>query len=644
MVTQLTSRDELLDSLRQPALSPLTTQALWLAGEYDDVGDFLAEALPAVVENVKADYAGVMAPDGGDWNVVAFAGTRQRPPIALLSEALDRDAETGDANWIVTPLHRQGGNGHVLAVHASPSALTAARPAVRAFAPLLGHAIGQVQERYRDRRRIRRLEAILEIAGQWNQMHEMEPLLVQMAEAATKLLAADRASIFLWDRPNKILVGRPALGVEGNELRIPDDKGLVGKVVQSGEPGRVDRTHGQEQIDRSVDTKLKYQTETLVCVPLRGARGDIFGAFEVINKKDGNFTAEDEAALMELAQHAAIALENTQEREQLLKMRRQMSEQAAEKVRLVGESAAIAALRSTIDRVANTELAVLILGDNGTGKEVVAQRIHYQSNRRDQPFIAVNCAAITETLLESELFGHEKGAFTGADERRIGKFELASGGTLFLDEIGDMSPGGQSKLLRVLEQKEVVRVGGSTPIHTDARVIAATNQDLADMVRQKKFRQDLFYRLNVVTLHIPPLRERPDDILLLGEHFLHDFCQRARRKLPKFSAEAKRRLTQHTWPGNVRELRNLMERLAYLTQGDTVEMQDLGFILAPADEAPAWVPTDQPLTDATQQFQTEYIKKAISRSKGNMSDAAERLGLHRSNLYRKMRQLGMAVD
>jgi Nif-specific regulatory protein len=164
------------------------------------------------------------------------------------------------------------------------------------------------------------------------------------------------------------------------------------------------------------------------------------------------------------------------------------------------------------------------------------------------------------------------------------------------------------------------------------------------MVKAKKFRQDLFYRLNVVTVHLPPLRERPDDILLLADYFLQDFCQRARRKPPKFSAEAKRRLVQHTWPGNVRELRNLMERLAYLTQGDTIEMQDLGFILTPAEEAPAWVATDLPLTDATHQFQTEYIKKAIQRCKGNMSDAAERLGLHRSNLYRKMRQLGMAVE
>ena len=211
---------------------------------------------------------------------------------------------------------------------------------------------------------------------------------------------------------------------------------------------------------------------------------------------------------------------------------------------------------------------MLLLGENGTGKEVVARSIHFGSRRRKHPFIAVNCAALTETLLESELFGHEKGAFTDAHEARAGKFELASGGTLFLDEIGDMSLAGQAKLLRVLEEKTIVRVGGSKPIHTDVRVLAATNQKLAELVRAKRFREDLYFRLNVVTLELPPLRERGDDIMLLAEHFLQQFCRRAGRRVPKFTAAARKRLESHTWPGNVRELRNLMERLAYLSSGD----------------------------------------------------------------------------
>jgi Nif-specific regulatory protein len=301
------------------------------------------------------------------------------------------------------------------------------------------------------------------------------------------------------------------------------------------------------------------------------------------------------------------------------------------------------ALRSTVARVADTDLAVLILGENGTGKEVVARCVHYLSRRRHEPFIAVNCAALTETLLESELFGHEKGAFTDAHERRIGKFELASGGTLFLDEIGDMSLGGQAKLLRVLEEKLVVRVGGSTSIHTDARVLAATNQQLAELVRQKRFREDLYFRLNVVTLELPPLRDRGDDILVLAEQFLSDFSRQARRKLPHLTAAARKRLLGHAWPGNVRELRNLMERIAYLTNDEKVDADELAFIMSPRGDDSAWLPSDMTLADATREFQIQFIQKQIQRAQGNMTSAAERLGLHRANLYRKMRQLDLDV-
>ena len=228
--------------------------------------------------------------------------------------------------------------------------------------------------------------------------------------------------------------------------------------------------------------------------------------------------------------------------------------------------------------------------------------------------------------------------------RGVGKFELASGGTLLLDEIGDMSPGGQAKLLRVLEEKVVVRVGGSRPLHTDARVIAATNQNLADLVRQKKFREDLYYRLNVVTLALPPLRERGEDVLLLADHFLQEFSAKARRKPPQLTAEAKKRLLGHAWPGNVRELRNLMERIVYLTAGDKVEAGELAFILSPRGDDAAFIAADLPLAEATREFQIQYIRRQLARCRGNLTEAAEKMGLHRSNLYRKMRQLEMEVD
>jgi Nif-specific regulatory protein len=302
-------------------------------------------------------------------------------------------------------------------------------------------------------------------------------------------------------------------------------------------------------------------------------------------------------------------------------------------------------VRVTAARVANTELNLLITGENGTGKEVIAQMVHYMSPRRDQILVAVNCAALTETLLESELFGHEKGAFTDAYQTRKGKFELATGGTLFLDEIGDLSLGGQAKLLRVLEDKVVVRVGGSTPIPTNARVIAATNQDLAQLVREKKFREDLFFRLNVVAIQMPPLRERGDDVLLLAEFFLKHFATKARRPVPELSPAARKRLLAHDWPGNVRELRNMMERIAYLSHDQRIDASDLPFIASTRPEATlSNVPENLSLATATDQFQRDYIERHIRRAHGNMTEAAESLGLHRSNLYRKMHQLGMDGD
>ncbi len=620
-------------------------ELLWRATQQDSVNAFFAEALPLVLQTTGGDFAAIASPDAGRWQVVAQSGPRQSLPNDLLAEVADREGGVTANGWLAAPLSSRNVTSEILAVHsAKVQSLATALPLLEILSSALAAGLKIVRDRGSQRRRIQRLEAILEIAQHWNQVQEMEPLLMNMAQAATRLLEADRASIFLWDRETKTLVGRPALGVEGNELRVPEDAGVVGRVLHSGLLKRVNSGDTNDEIDRRVDKQLGYQTRNLLCVPLRSTNDEMLGVFEVLNKKQGDFTPDDEAALSELAVHAAIALANTQEREGLVKTRRQMTDQAAERINLVGESPAIEALRSTIRRVADTELAVLLLGENGTGKEVVSQSIHYLSRRRDQPFIAVNCGALAETLLESELFGHEKGAFTDAHEARPGKFELANGGTLFLDEIGDMSLGGQAKLLRVLEEKIVVRVGGSKTIRTDARVIAATNRNLAEMVRAKKFREDLYFRLNVVTLQLPPLRERGDDIQLLAEHFLATFCQRAHRKTLKFSPEAKKRLLAHSWPGNVRELRNLMERLAYLSQGEKIEAEDLAFILSPAGEQPGWTQFEGPLAEATDAFQIEYILRAIKRMRGNMSDAAEKLGLHRSNLYRKMRQLGMKVS
>jgi Nif-specific regulatory protein len=646
-MSKLETAGELSNLEAHPALAETASKLFFWAATEKDPLVYLSLALPLVAQTLGGDYVALTKGEKGIWRTIAASGPQRPLPTDLLAEALDSGTAISRRDWSVAPLAAHNGSGELIAAYRTWSTGPQRGGTLETLLGYLHAGLVAVRARQRELSKSHRLAAILEIAGKWQQTLEMGPLLAQMAETSTKLLGAERASIFLWDKPHKTLVGRPALGVPGGELRIPDDAGIVGQVVQTGEPRRVDADVEMEQreVDRRVDKQLKYQTRSIVCVPLRGRSGQLFGAFEVLNKIGGNFTDEDEAALAELAAHAGVALENTQQLAQLVQSRKQVADEAAQGVQLIGTCPANEALRSTIRRVADTDLAVLILGENGTGKEVVAQMIHYHSSRRQEPFIAVNCAALTETLLESELFGHEKGAFTDARETRQGKFELASGGTLLLDEIGDMSLGGQAKLLRVLEEKVVVRVGGSTPIPTQARVLAATNQNLAELVRAKKFREDLYFRLNVVTLELPPLRTRGEDIVDLAEHFLKGFSLRARRKVPKFTAAARKKLSSHPWPGNVRELRNMMERIAYLVpeEQDKIDAPDLAFILSPKASAAGVFSLDEPLAEATRRFQCEYVRKHIEAARGNMTLAAERLGLHRSNLYRKMRQLGMEV-
>ncbi len=621
----------------------IVANLLHLSSEAADVDDLLEPALDLVLTATGAEAAAIARATAPDWTIQAARGTSASAvPLDLAAEALERDTVVAANRWLATPLETSRD-------HATPTESefvllvrgNCPESRVAATAVGLADALAIVERTQRAARRVRRLETVLDITHDWHQTNEMETLLVRMAEAATRFFDADRASIFLWDKPNKTVVGRPALGVAGGELRLPDDAGIVGQVIQTGEPRRVSGPHDDDEVDRAVDRKTGYHTETLLCVPLITPVGTRIGAFELLNKHDGPFTADDQRGLVELATYAAVALANTQQFVELVSRHEKLVEQAAQENPLIGESPAIQALRSTVQRVADTDLAILLLGENGTGKEVAARAIHFGSRRRKDPFIAVNCAALTETLLESELFGHEKGAFTDAHESRAGKFELASGGTLFLDEIGDMSLAGQSKLLRVLEEKTIVRVGGSKSIHTDVRVLAATNQRLAELVRAKRFREDLYFRLNVVSLELPPLRDRGDDILLLAEHFLGQFSRRAGRRVPKFTAAARKRLVSHTWPGNVRELRNLMERLAYLSAGEKIDAEDLAFILSPAASTPSLIDAGLNLNDATHQFQQKYIEQSIARARGNVSQAAQNLGVHRSNLYRKMRQLGM---
>ena len=313
---------------------------------------------------------------------------------------------------------------------------------------------------------------------------------------------------------------------------------------------------------------------------------------------------------------------------------------------LVGDSRAMQDLRALIARIAPTDARVLITGESGTGKELVASAIHRFSGRADKPFVTVNSAAIPRDLVESELFGHEKGAFTGAGERRLGRFELADGGTLFLDEVGDLGLEAQAKLLRVLETSVIERVGGERPVNVNVRVLAATNKDLTRATREGRFREDLLFRLNVLPVHIAPLRDRVDDVPPLVRHFLARQTTRLGRTL-SIDAGALQLLVTYPWPGNVRELANLVERLAILASGDAITAPDVTRVL-PSDGAvraaagAAWGgDQDTPLAATLDQYARQLIAAALSAAKGNVADAARRLSTDRANLYRRMRRLGL---
>jgi len=316
--------------------------------------------------------------------------------------------------------------------------------------------------------------------------------------------------------------------------------------------------------------------------------------------------------------------------------------------RIIGQSPPMHALIDMLAMVAPAEATVLITGESGTGKELVARSIHHNSPRRDLPFVVVNCAALAENLLESELFGHEKGAFTGADKRREGRFRQAHGGSLFLDEIGETRPAMQAKLLRAIQEKEIQRVGGDETLSVNVRILAATNRDLAAEVAAGRFREDLFYRLNVVSVEVPPLRTRREDIPLLAQHFLDRFAARNRKTVKGFTPQAMDALLRHEWPGNVRELENAVERAVILLMGDYVSERELPASIvptAPPECSPAAAPqatvnaagAAQPL----EQVERAAILNALELAGGNKSEAARRLGINRKTLHAKLKRYGM---
>ena len=341
-----------------------------------------------------------------------------------------------------------------------------------------------------------------------------------------------------------------------------------------------------------------------------------------------------------------LAMERAMDHSQLKEENRLLRETLGshfDRQNMIGRSTAMVKLLETVAQVAPSEATVLITGDSGTGKELIAGAIHFNSPRKEGSFVKVNCAAITETLLESELFGHEKGAFTGAHRLKEGRFRQADGGSLFLDEVSEMSLGMQVKLLRALQEREITRVGGEEVIKVDVRVIAATNKNLIQAIESGRFREDLYYRLNVVTLNVPLLRERNEDIPLLAQHFLATFAEKNRKQIKGFTPQAMDQLLKYDWPGNVRELMNAVERAVVLSRSEYLDEQDLPLVIKDAlsdeEKSPSRdaVPADLPLEDV----EKATILKTLESTDGNKSEAARRLGITRKTLHKKLKKYGM---
>jgi two-component system nitrogen regulation response regulator NtrX len=390
---------------------------------------------------------------------------------------------------------------------------------------------------------------------------------------------------------------------------------------------------GKDGLQTLADLKRQRPEVTVVMISGHGTietavKATRLGAYDFIEKP---LSLEKTLLTVSRAlEHARLERENATLRERL-----------EERWTIIGESSAVRQLREQIATAAPSNGRVLIHGENGSGKELVARAIHALSARRERPFVEVNCAAIPEELIESELFGHEKGAFTGALSRRRGRFELADGGTLFLDEIGDMSLKTQAKVLRALEEQAFERVGGRETIKVDVRVIAASNRDLSALLGSG-FREDLFYRLNVIPIEVPPLRARKEDIPLLIDHFIRVVCVENGKRLKTLSGEALAYFMTYDWPGNVRELRNMVERLVIMAPTDVIGVDDLPAPLRPKDAASAAVDTrDRSLREARDNFERAYILTELRANDWNMTRTAERLGIERSHLYRKIKLYGI---
>ncbi|HWM86847.1 MAG TPA: sigma 54-interacting transcriptional regulator [Kofleriaceae bacterium] len=494
----------------------------------------------------------------------------------------------------------------------------------------------------RDQRAARHLASLAGLGQRLREIDTRAGLGPAACEAARGALAADRALLLLRDASGQVATMASSLGRSDSDAQLALPRDAMDKVLAESKAIAVDGLAGGR---------------SAMLAPLHGPGGAPLGLIYA-DRLAATTPAWDELDLLGLGclSHLVSAAMAGLAAREVLERENQSLEEQAGGGDFIGSSAEARAVLAFVAKVAPSDATVLLTGESGSGKEMVARAVHRTSRRRRQAFVAVNCAAMTETLIESELFGHEKGAFTGATERKIGRFEAADKGTLFLDEVGELPLSCQTKFLRVLEEQSFERVGGTRPLQVDVRVVAATNRDLGEMVRRGQFREDLFYRLSVIHAVVPPLRARPSDIPILAEHFLTRLRRQVTRRVSGFAPQAMQALARHAWPGNVRELRNAVERAIVLGDGELIRLEDLppqlGSGPAPSLPHPAPMPAMEPAPIAVmpvapatarslKELEREGIVAALAATGGNKAQAAAILEIDRSTLYKKIKDYGI---
>ncbi len=466
-------------------------------------------------------------------------------------------------------------------------------------------------------------------------VQDLNQLLELILHTGSRIMHAQASSLLLLDQKTRKLYFKVTTGIQKDKVKkfeVNMGQGIVGHVAQTGEPLLIADVSKDSRWYRDISDEIGFKTRSILCVPMK-VKGNVIGAIEFINKAGKeSFQTSDLELLNVFSDVAALAIANAKKFQIAERENKGLKQALGFSHQIIGESRDIRDVVADALKVADSKASTLILGESGTGKELLARLIHQASSRRERYMVTLNCAAVPETLLEDELFGHEKGSFTGASERKTGKLELADGSTLFLDEIAEMSPAMQAKVLRVLQDGIFYRVGGNTPISVDIRIIAATNQNIAEMIKNGTFREDLYYRLNVVELYMPPLRDRKQDILLIARHFVDLFQKEKGHFQINISPAALDIMTRYDWPGNVRELRNAIERAVVMGNGREILPEDLP-MLTPRNSLSTIV-YGTSLQEAMDHFKKEFIRVNLRHAGGNRTKAAAAMGIQRTYLSR----------